>query len=258
MNQYEAIYIRQSVRHYSRKAVPAVLLRQIKNCAEKLPFLQNEDCCFVKIYNAREAQKKIKGMFRINAPYYMAVFTKKTSFSMIEAGCYAQKLVLYMTTKGLGTCYQGGSKLAESEIPENMQLAMIIAFGYAERELTRESKLARRQALNKLCRFRATPSEEFRVMLKAARLAPSAMNRQPWRFVVWDDRIDIYLQEDVLLKKISMFSQLFDIGIVLCHLLEAADEQWLPVEAVREDVTAAFKAGEKNSRYMITVRKSEL
>lgn len=235
MNRYEAIYIRKSVRRYSEKAIPADLLHQITNCSEKLPFLQEEGCCRIRIYSAKEAQKKIRGVFRVNAPYYMAVFTKKTEFALVEAGCYAERLVLYMTTKGLGTCYQGGCKLEKSQIPADMQLAIIVAFGYADGELTREAVRAKRQPLSKLCYFRENIGEDIRLMLKAARLAPSAMNHQPWRFLVKNDRLDLYLMEDSLFKNMFASRQLIDIGIALCHMLEAADEQWMSIEVLRDE-----------------------
>lgn len=259
MNWYEAIYIRKSVRRYSTKAVPSVLLKQIANCAEKLQCIHGDCGCRVQIYNAREAHDKIKGPFRVNAPYYMAVLTKKTSFSLVEAGCYAQRLVLYMTTKGLGTCYQGGCKLRESEIPEDMQLAIIIAFGYAERTLVRNAEHAHRQPLNRLCHFRENAGEEIRTMLKAARLAPSAFNRQPWRFAVGSDRIELYLYKDPVMKYFSGSIQLVDAGIVLCHLLEAAAEQWFPVEVVRDEklIETADKQREKKTRYIVTVKKTD-
>lgn len=259
MNWYEAISIRKSVRRYSTKAVPSELIKQIKNCAEKLNCLQQDSVCSVQIYNAKEAHHKIKGPFRVNAPYYLAVFTKKTSFSMIEAGCYAQRLVLYMTTKGLGTCYQGGCRLSPSEIPEGMQLAVIVAFGYAERNLVRNAEHAKRQPLNRLCHFYENAGEDIRTMLKAARLAPSAFNRQPWRFAVWSDRIELYLHKDPVLKHFAVSNGLLDMGIVLCHLLEAADEQWLPVEVIRDEkrVESSGKRPDKADRYLVTIRKTE-
>ncbi|MDY4968646.1 MAG: nitroreductase family protein [Lachnospiraceae bacterium] len=258
MNWYEAIYIRKSVRRYSKKAVSPVLLKQIGNCAEKLHLLQADSRCSVKIYSAREAHHKIKGLFRVNAPYYMVVFTKKTSFGLVEAGCYAERLVLYMTTKGLGTCYQGCCRLSPEEIPEGMQQAIVIAFGYAEKSLVRSKEHVNRQPLNRLCQFRENAGEEIRSMLKAARLAPSAFNRQPWRFVVWADHIDLYLHKEPLLKHTVASMQLIDAGIVLCHLLEAADEQWYPVE-IRRNEKAAEISGGKHSRqnlYIATIQKS--
>lgn len=259
MNWYEAIYIRKSVRHYSRKAVSATLLQHIENCAGKLNGLKEDGCCSVRIYNAKEAQDKVKGMFRVHAPYYMAIFTKKTPLGLIEAGFFAQQLVLYMTTKGLGTCYQGGCRLKSSDIPKEMQLAVIIAFGYAEGELVRDAHQAKRYPLNKICHFRENAGEEIRTMLKAARLAPSAMNRQPWRFVAWSDRIEVYLRKDTFMKTLSVSSQLVDMGIVLCHLLEAADEEWFPLELVREETKAEElqKRQDRKLRYIVTLRKKE-
>lgn len=257
MNWYEAIYIRKSVRRYSKKAIPSVLLEHIENCAGKINCLKEDECCSVRIYNAKEAQRKIKGAFRVHAPYYLAVFTKKTQAALLDAGYLAERLVLYMTTKGLGTCYQGGSRLQVSEIPKGMQLAVIIAFGYAEGDLVRDAKKAKRYPLNKICRFRENAGEEIRTMLKAARLAPSAVNRQPWRFSVWSDRIEVYMRKDGFVQKISSSSQMVDMGIVLCHLLEAADEQWFSVEMVREESKAEEikKKYGGRLRYIVTIQK---
>lgn len=279
MNQYEAIEIRKSVRRYSEKTVPRVLIDQILNCADKIPTVFSEKTCEIRIYSALEAERKIKGKFRVKAPYYLAVFCGKSSAALVEAGCFAQRLVLYMTTKGLGTCYQGGSKLNEGEIPAGKQLATIIAFGYAEGQSFRDVKQIRRHPLNQLCSYREIVGEDMRILLKTARLAPSAMNRQPWRFEVWKDRIAIYVMEDSILKNMLVSGQLFDIGIVLCHILEAADELWLDVGITREDELAEQRmeiaekksifrnmgkmsladqlakiAGQKQ-RYILTVRK---
>lgn len=230
MNWYEAIYIRKSVRHYSRKTLSPALLEHIENCAKKLQFLKEEDACSIKIYSAKEMKAKSKGIFRVNSPYYMAVFSRKTPEALLEAGCYAERLVLYMTTKGLGTCYQGASQLDAKEIPAGMRLAVIIAFGYAEGKLIRDERKAKRYPLSKVCHFQENPGEEIRSLLKAVRLAPSACNRQPWRLAVWTDRIEIAVQKDRLIDAFAQNLQLLDVGIALCHLLEAADEQWLSVE----------------------------
>ena len=257
MNWYEAIYIRKSVRRYSKRAVPPVLLKQIRNCAEKVTLRQEDSKCTIRIYSAREAHQKIRGVFRVSAPYYMAVFTKKTAFSMVDAGCYAERLVLYMATKGLGTCYQGCCRLDPSEIPEGMQQAIIIAFGYAEKSLVRSTEHAKRQPLNKLCHFRENADEEIRSMLKAARLAPSSFNRQPWRFAVWSDHIELYVHRDPVLKHFFGAMQLIDAGIVLCHLLEAADEQWYPVEVKRNEklAEAADRSRDRQNQYIATIQK---
>ena len=264
MNRYEAIYIRKSVRRYSRKAVPSLLIQQIENCAQRLNFLEEESNCSVRIYNAVEAKSRLKGLFKVSAPYYMAVFAGTTPFALVEAGCYAERLVLYMTTKGLGTCYQGCCQLDPKEVPKGQQLAMIIAFGYAEGKLSREEREAKRQPLSRLCEFQAGTGDEIRTMLRCARLAPSALNRQPWRFRACNEQIEVFVEKDgaVPVRKSSSFSgQLFDMGIVLCHLLEAADELWIPLELVRDEKLAEEEKetgrAKKKVRYLFTLKRKE-
>ena len=54
-----------------------------------------------------------------------------------------EQLILYMTVKGLGTCYLGGSRVKQT-VKNGKRLVMIAAFGWPEGKLYRESPLAKR------------------------------------------------------------------------------------------------------------------
>ena len=258
MNWYEAIFFRQSVRRFLKKPVDGMLIERIENCASKLSYLRSTTTMQVRIVDRAEAKKVFKGPFMVEAPSYLVVLTKVGErFGLLEAGVFAERLVLYMTTKGLGTCYQGGIKLKAEEIPEGMCCAIVIAFGYAERELTRDAKKAKRKPLSKLCYFAEEPDLAIRDMLKSARMAPSAINRQPWHFHVWKDRIDLYIHADNPFEKATANSYLIDMGIALCHIMQSADEQWKSIEVVR-DAELAEQVKDKHTLakelYVISVK----
>jgi len=56
------------------------------------------------------------------------------------------------------------------------------------------------------------------------RLAPSAVNRQPWRMVVMDDVVHFYLQRAKSLGGGKLDMQKIDMGIALCHFELMAKE----------------------------------
>ena len=75
-----------------------------------------------------------------------------------------------------------------------------------------------------------------RKLLEAARLAPSAMNRQPWRFVSSEDRIHLFVKKPGKIGyQMQQDFNLFDAGVALSHMLVTAEEQWFDLEYQKLD-----------------------
>ena len=76
------------------------------------------------------------------------------------------------------------------------------------------------------------------------RLAPSAVNKQPWRVVVADNTAHFYLRRS---KKFSGESkldmQMTDMGIALCHFELTAKEMGLKVTFVQNEPKNVINAG---------------
>ena len=66
--------------------------------------------------------------------------------------------------------------------------------------------------------------------LEMVRLAPSAVNRQPWRMVVTDDAVHFYLQRSKGFSGGSFDMQRIDMGIALCHFDLMAKELGISTE----------------------------
>ena len=64
---------------------------------------------------------------------------------------------------------------------------------------------------------------QYKEALEAVRLAPSAVNHQPWRAVVNQDGVHFYLVRSM--KKSSPDLQKTDMGIALCHFDLVMKEQ---------------------------------
>ena len=139
----------------------------------------------------------------MDAPYYLAIYSDQEEGCERNAGYLMEQMVLYMTAKGLGTCYLGSVQPAQ-KVRGGKRCLMMVAFGYPEGKLYRESPLAKRLPLNELCIFKEEAGEQMKTILRAARLAPSAMNTQPWRFIVYSDRIYVFALKPAFRARASM------------------------------------------------------
>ena len=161
-----------------------------------------------------------------------------------------EQIVLYMAAKGIGSCYLGGSRMGVP-LMDGMRRVMVVAFGYPEGKLYRDSPLAKRLPLSELCVFKEEAGEQIKTVLKAARLAPSAMNTQPWRFIVYSNRIYIFSRKPALSVKMLDGMREISMGIMMSHIMLAAEELWLELITSTDEQYEGknYKSGE----YVATV-----
>ena len=110
-----------------------------------------------------------------------------------------------------------------------------MAMGYPKHYLYREEADARRIELNRLSAFKEEPTKEIMTILKAASLTPSSLNSQPWRFVVYKNRIHVFMQK--LNAGIPILEKLhyIDVGMALNHMMIAAEELWVEAELAESE-----------------------
>ena len=148
MNLYEAIGVRHSVRKYSNKEVSEKLREQLLVFAGKASPLNDRIAVAFEMIDNRGKKADVKGLWKVDAPWYLALYSEPAEGFERNGGYLMEQIVLYMTTKGLGTCYLGGSTVKKKRM-DGKRLVMIIAFGYPEGKLCRESSLAKRLPLRK-------------------------------------------------------------------------------------------------------------
>ena len=248
MTLYEAIEKRRSVRKFRMTAIEPKLMVRINQYIDTLSAFHPEAGYRIAVVEALGVKEKLfRGMFLTEAPYYLILSAKKHPYAAINAGYVMEQLVLYLTSKGLATCYLGNAKTTQNL--DGRTAMIVVAFGRAEKALPKEQH---RKELSQLLAAGAQADANMRWILEAARKAPSAFNLQPWRFVPQTDRIRIYSQKSMVnltprmkeLKQISM-------GICLYHLALAAEEFWYDWSFSQEEnsQTPAVKA----SQYVTTL-----
>ncbi len=236
MTLYESIFSRKSIRNFQMEELSEQILNDIKVFEKELMPFNKRIKTEIEIINSVSENKRIKGMFSVRAPYYLALYSEEAEEDYINAGFILEQMVLYLHMRGLGTCYLGNGRTTDyKEVRNGCRFVIVAAFGYPRGTLSRRPEEAKRLELADLCVFRQELSRERKVLLDAARIAPSSMNSQPWRFVVYENRIHVFLQKNRLFSRLTRKWNRIDMGIVLSHLMLAADELWLDAIIEKKD-----------------------
>ena len=251
MNSYEAVFCRRSVRKFRMEPVAADILDQIRKFSANAAPLDGVSRVELEIYEHVNKKEKIHGMWKTEAPDYLLVYCEDTPGAYRNAGYVAEQVVLYLTLKELGSCYLGDTKVGPAE-KNGLKRLLVIAFGHAEGALYRAAEEARRISISALCVFKDEPGENLKKILRASRLAPSSFNSQPWRFVVYSDRIYVFAKKTMMTGH-GMLAVMrdFNMGIVLSHIMLAAEEFWMNMETMTEE--QFLKKAYKNGDYICTI-----
>lgn len=230
MNLYEAISVRKSIRKFDKREIEESLIEKLKRFAKELQPIFSDIPNRVIFHNAKEKTPVKKGKFCVDAPYYISVLSKDSKEGLINAGFLMEQMVLFLTCLGIATCYQGSIRFLDDTEEEELKELLVIAYGYPVHYLYRDENHVKRIPLARQCHFKEEVGQQILTILKAANLAPSAWNRQPWRFVVYGNRIHVMTQKETFLLKRVKGNHFIDTGIALAHMEIAADELWLEME----------------------------
>ena len=226
---YEAIFSRRSRRKFKPEKVPGDKLGRLASvCMNFRPFPEARS-----VLIGRPGDDVFRGFIGSygkieNSPGYIAFIGDMESHRVQEAvGYTGEGIILEATALGLSTCWVGGyffpdTVSAQIAVEKNERVLAVTPFGisiesfsFQEKLMTGFGYMHRRKRLDKLV-VAGTPEKEWmKTALEAARLAPSAVNRQPWRFVCGDNTLSIKLDNGVDTYKIS---RRLDCGIAMLHL----------------------------------------
>ncbi len=253
MNLYEAIFVRKTVRKYKMDPLDQNLLNGVISFAENTPMLFEGINVEYRLLEHSELKKYFGGSLTLKAPYYLVMYSEKIAGYQMNAGYLMQQVSLYLTAKGLGSCYLGMLKPKKTK-PEGSKFEYVItlAFGKSENEIYRSSEKVKRLPMDDIAIFKSEVNRNVKTMIQAARLAPSSMNSQPWRLVVYDSRIHIFCKKNIFLTGVLNEAKLIDIGICLAHLLLTAEELWVDVKTVHLDNISSISF--KKNDYVISVK----
>lgn len=249
MNLYEAIFVRKSVRSYTGEALSPQLLDKVKAHYRELTGLFGGIETEISVLDNRRGQQRMLSLFSVKAPYYLVFYSEEAPRYLMNMGYLMEQMVLYMCSLGIGTCFIGSNKIKkELQEKDGRKMVGIVAFGKSKGSHVRKQAEAKRLSIDQLCIFKEVPRQWMRQLLESARFAPSAMNDQPWRFVVYDNRIHIFSKKHKA-EQLRKWDEV-NFGIMFANLMTAAEEMWLDVDLIRlEDIS---QKNFPNSQYVLS------
>jgi len=232
---YPAISIRRSRRLFDQKTIPSELLEKISAfCKAFRPFAgvraaivtDSPDTVFK---GAIGHYGKIKGA----TAFIAFIGDMRDAHVQEKVGYSGEGIILEATALGLGTCWVGGFFRPEtaaslSHIRENEKVLAVTPIGYASERVSFEEKIMtgfgrthKRKPVDELVTGMEADKRPqwIKTALEAARVAPSAVNRQPWRFHVEDDSITISVDTP---RDTYYISKRLDCGIAMLHIETAS------------------------------------
>lgn len=205
----------------------------------------------------------------VGTDLYVGGKIKCTENASVAFGYSFEMLVLYAQSMGIGTVWLGGT-MNRSAYEEAMELdsdeimPCASALGYPAKKMSlRESMMRKGVKADERLTFEELffdgsfdkplskeKADKWAEALEMVRLAPSAVNKQPWRVVVADNTVHFYLKRSKGFARTSKLDmQMIDIGIALCHFDLTAKENNLNIVFEQNDPKL-----ESNAEYIASYR----
>jgi len=245
----KTVKARSSVRTYEDRALSSETKEKINAYIGTLsnPFSVDVSFCLLQSDAAAKGEKLgtygvIKG-----AKDFIGATVVDGELALEGLGYSFEKLILYAASLGLGTCWLGGtfkrSEFAKAiAVKDNELFPAISPIGYPFGKKRLVESLVRKIAKADMRKdwseiffnndfsspLTASDAGEFAFLLEMLRLAPSAVNKQPWRIVKASNAYHFYKTKAPENSRASLDIQRVDIGIAACHFHLAALEKDLP------------------------------
>ena len=205
MTLKEMIYHRKSCRSFTGKPVNAEIIEKIlafepKPLYPEIPFRMDI-----------VSRDKVKCICPWTTPQVITIYSQETEGYLENIGFLFQQMDLYLQTMGLGVCWLGMGRMNPKNTSnvDGMKFVIMLAFGHPKGDpLRQDLKGFKRKSMEQI-------ADKTDARLEPARLAPSAVNSQPWYFTHDGNAIHVHC---------SKKGYRLDAGIALAHLYVANPE----------------------------------
>ncbi|MCQ4726259.1 nitroreductase [Anaerotignum faecicola] len=223
--------LRKSVRNFTDKPIDENKLQEITDYFKKCRRIDKSIKTEIMIIKKSGLPKDIKEIggyngFLIEAPYYILIFSEKKPYFIENVGYIGEDILLKLTDMDIDSCWMTLKEEKVVEEGDKMRITGLIALGYGER-IKKISKLKnmfiskygngdleapkpgtdneiRMDILDmvfmgdygKTASYDELTATGLSEGFYAARRAPSALNRQPWRFILDGGTVALVIKKD--------------------------------------------------------------
>ena len=236
---YRAIAIRHSRRKFSDTPIEAGKLKRVSELITELN--RSSDGARIALVRSHDGAifSGIRGGYGVikGAPAYLAFIAEPQSAGSHEGlGFIGEAAILEATALELGSCWVSGTfdssaAAKDLSLAAGEQIIAVSPLGYPQDSYSITEKVMsgvagsrKRKPLEQICT--GTPLQQWPkwagTAAEAARIAPSAMNRQPWIFRYDGQQLIV---ETAGSDNSGSYSKRLDCGIALRHLLVGAQHE---------------------------------
>ena len=217
----EAIIARKSIHTFDSAKLEPELIEELVDFLSDLTVPDDAIDWNFDILPLDDMCRLVNGVPRLQAPHYLVVRSEKQKNCLQNAGYIGEMAVLWLTARGIGTCWQGTLE-AEKDFPELLPYITCVAFGKTSEPFrAKPSEHVKKKKLSAVAYGdMRSPRKEI---MELTHLAPSCMNLEPVRYLVDTHRIHIYRKNNRILKfnQFNYFNCL-DVGVAMAHMEAAA------------------------------------
>lgn len=219
----DAIGNRASVRAFNAQPIPENVFQDLTEVAEKLSGISDVFRIDVHRGPSDEIFMNQFGKFLGTSGFAAFVMRQDSAEEGLRTmGFLGQLFVLHATSLGLSTCWVGTInsmlyvlKKVKTELGERVMI--ILPLGYPGKAMVMKGfqRTRRRTAWKNICpQFGTSELQEWQsAAFEAAKWAPSAHNKQPWSFSVWEGDVRVKRRTNVFTRWGET-----DCGIAMSHL----------------------------------------
>ncbi|MFU8786115.1 MAG: nitroreductase family protein [Candidatus Izemoplasmataceae bacterium] len=241
----DIILKRKSIRTYRKEGLSDIDITKIHELIKNIESMAGPFKNAIRLnyhenqYIDDEKPKKIGTYgFVKNAKTFVSGKVNHSYLGLIDFGYLFEYFILKATEINLGTVWLGGTfnrKSFNILLSPQEVIPAITPIGYISNTQSFVDKVIRKSSKgdNRLSFDSLFFQENFNTpldyknnglceALNLIRLAPSASNKQPWRFLIKDQMLHVYIKRTPNYAKVLKYDiQAVDIGIALCHTVIA-------------------------------------
>lgn len=250
MNYKDTIASIKSIRDYKKEEVSLQKLDQLKDYFDKGKRLVEDINIEVLLKNKNEVYDNLKDSAGYNdrmieAPHYMIILSEEKDHYIENTGYAAEDIMLKAWELGIGSCwitFKDGEDLKKKlNIESDKKVTALISLGFDDNKnkVIYETKYEHNPSKTEVKIIEDNVSDRLGIrdvvymkkwgenadpdeltnmgLLEAfvsARRAPSAKNRQPWRFIVDDGTIVLALRSD---SYVDDYEEKIDTGVIMLY-----------------------------------------
>jgi nitroreductase len=236
----EQMIRRLSVRKYKDQTFNQDVTNQIQKLLDSSePLFKDATYQLNFVTDGQTFQKLLGGIIgsygKVRAPHYLVASIVKDELNQLNIGYVLESLVLQLTKMNIGTCWIGGGIKQDLfkgffHLDDQLTPVIVIALGYPDSSINFRTRIKdiKRKPIEEL--IIGALNDEQREVMEYVRIAPSAVNLQPWRYQFENDLVHVYrVKHNFILKKLVEDQNTIDLGISICHFINCIER---PVEIV--------------------------